>query len=54
MYTNIKSDHGIAAFNTWFTKYESELPEDFPMEFFMKILQTVMNNNVFTFGDTYD
>jgi hypothetical protein len=29
------------------------MPDSFPKEFFLETLKIVMNNNIFSFGDTY-
>lgn len=53
MYTNIDTKHALTTFEQWFATYPDEIPEDFPTEFFLKILKIVMTSNVFQFDDTY-
>lgn len=53
MYTNIDTLHAMDMFRTWFNWFPSKIPEDFPKEFFLSTLKTVMTNNVFQFDDTY-
>jgi hypothetical protein len=53
MYPNIPIEHGIEVFETWFEKFADEIPDDFPKELFLKLLRTVMTENIFQFGDTF-
>jgi len=53
MYTNIDTDTGIKAFHDLFDRYAEEIPADFPQGLFLHVLEIVMNNNVFSFGDTF-
>jgi len=53
MYTNIDVDTGLLAFQTLFSTYKDLIPPTFPTEMFLYTLETVMKNNVFTFGDTF-
>ena len=53
MYTNIDTAEGLAAIRNWLTTFFDELPEDFPnIEYFMSVLEIVMTESVFEFGDT--
>jgi len=53
MYTNIDTSTGLQAFQGIFDKYASDIPLDFPKDFFLATLKLVMENNIFSFGDTY-
>jgi len=53
MYTNIDVDTGLLAFQTLFSTYKDLIPPTLPTEMFLYTLETVMKNNVFTFGDTF-
>jgi len=53
MYTNIDTASGLQAFNNIFSTYENRISPTFPREFFLRALELVMNNNLFTFGDSY-
>jgi hypothetical protein len=53
MYTNIDTRTGIEAFQHLFTLYTDLIPEDFPKDFFLTTLDIIMNNNIFSFGDTF-
>ena len=53
MYTNIDTATGIQAFRDLFTTYHHQIPTTFPRELFLTTLEIIMNNNIFTFGDTY-
>jgi len=53
MYTNINNIHGIEIIRKWLEDYSQEVPQDFPTEFLLKVLQIVMSNNIFQFDDTY-
>jgi len=53
MYTNIDTETGIQAFHKIFQLYNHLIPKDFPKDMFLRILRTVMENNVFKFGDTF-
>jgi hypothetical protein len=52
MYTNIDTNIGIQALENIFNTNTS-IPESFPKELFLKTLRIIMENNIFTFGDTY-
>ena len=53
MYTNIDTTTGLQTFNCLFDRYKDRIPNSFPKEFFLETLRIVMNNNIFSFGDTY-
>jgi hypothetical protein len=53
MYTNIDSVHGLEVKSNWLEDYPTEISPDFPKEFFLKTLHTVMNENVFQLDDTF-
>jgi hypothetical protein len=53
MYTNIDTSIGINAISDFLQVNQDKLPTDFPTILFLKILETVMLNNIFTFSDTF-
>ena len=53
MYTNIDSKHAIKVIANWFETFSSELPLNFPSNLIIKVLNVVMHNNIFQFGDTW-
>jgi hypothetical protein len=53
MYTNIDTATGLQALNNIFSTYENRISPIFPREFFLTVLELIMNNNIFTFGDSY-
>jgi hypothetical protein len=52
MYTNIDTMAGIQSFRDFFASHEELIPENFPVNLFLRILELVMNNNIFSFGST--
>jgi hypothetical protein len=52
-YTNIDTRAGIEAFQHLFTLYTDLIPEDFLKDFFLTTLDIIMDNNIFSFGDTF-
>jgi len=53
MYTNIDTPTGLASIREFIADNAALIPPDFPMQLFLSILQTVMENNIFSFSDTY-
>jgi hypothetical protein len=53
MYTNIDSISGISAIRELIDTNSNLIPMDFPNELFLQILQIVMDNNIFSFADSY-
>jgi spore maturation protein SpmA len=53
MYTNINTPVGIQAIKQLYTMNKDHIIPTFPNDFFLTVLETVMNNNVFPFGDTH-
>jgi len=53
MYTNIDTTTGIQAIQHLFELYHDRILTNFPREFFITTLELVMNNNIFSFGDTF-
>ena len=55
MYTNINTDHGLDIMSKWLTKLEKEskLEDGFPINLMLDLLELVMRNNFFQFGDTF-
>jgi hypothetical protein len=52
MYTNIDTVIGIQSFHDFFVSQEEQIPENCPVIFFLCILEIVMTNNIFNFGNT--
>jgi hypothetical protein len=52
MYTNIDTAVGIQAFRDFFVAQEEQIPSSFPINLFLKVLELVMSNNIFSFGNT--
>ena len=53
MYTNIDTEHAISTFRRWLTDFTTEIPDNFPTELFLRVLELVMTRNIFQFDDTY-
>jgi hypothetical protein len=53
MYTNIDTTTGLKSVEDFILTNYNQLPTDFPTELFLRILQLVMDNNIFSFGDSY-
>jgi hypothetical protein len=53
MYTNINTKHLLEVFRKWFDKLSDRLPSDFPVSFFLRVLEIVMTGNIFQFGDCF-
>ncbi len=53
MYTNIDTDLGIYTFKEFLQHNQDKIPKDFPTNLFLRILESVMQNNIFTFADTF-
>ena len=53
MYTNIDIDHSIEIVRRWFTEFSEDIPSDISTNLIISALEIVMNNNIFTFGDTF-
>jgi len=53
MYTNIDTATGVAAIRDFILDNRDQIPADFPIDLFLQILTTVMENNIFTFAGTY-
>jgi hypothetical protein len=53
MYTNINTTLGLQAINNLIDTYHEEILGNFPKEFFLTNLEVIMNNNVFSFGNTF-
>ncbi len=52
MYTNIDTNVGIQSFQDFFIYNQAKIPQDFPVNLFLRVLELVMTNNIFCFGDT--
>jgi hypothetical protein len=53
MYTNISTDVGISYIQYFIQENINDIPLDFPTKLFLGILELVMKNNIFTFGNSY-
>jgi len=53
MYTNIDTATGLASVRAFIDSNIDNIPNDFPVDLFLRVLECVMTNNVFTFIDTY-
>jgi hypothetical protein len=53
MYTNIDTTTGINTFKEFLSANADKLPKKLPASLFLHILEIVMRNNIFSFGDTY-
>ena len=53
MYININTTLGLQAINNLIDTYHKEILGNFPKEFFLTTLEVIMNNNVFSFGNTF-
>jgi hypothetical protein len=52
MYTYKDTTVGIQSFHDFFASHEEHIPESFPVNLFLRILELVMTNNIFNFGNT--
>jgi hypothetical protein len=53
MYTNIDIPTGLKAVQDFIIANKAHLPADFPTELFLQTLKLVMDNNTFSFGESY-
>jgi hypothetical protein len=53
MYTNIDSNIGINSTKNFLYKNINNIPTDFPIYLFLETLTLVMENNIFSFSNTY-
>jgi hypothetical protein len=53
MYTNIDTPTGLQVLTNLFEQNINSIPNDFPKTFFLRTLEIVMNNNIFTFSNTF-
>ena len=53
MYTNISTQEGIATLREYLNKYAAEYNSQFPTTLVCDLIEIVMNNNIFEFGDTW-
>jgi hypothetical protein len=53
MYTNIDTFTGINSIDELIVTHQNQLPINFPKELFLRVLQLIMDNNLFSFGDSY-
>jgi hypothetical protein len=52
MYTNIDTTVGIQSFRDFFASHKTLIPVNIPVNLFLRILELVMSNNIFSFGNT--
>lgn len=52
MYSNIDTDHGLLTIKNWYHTYRHHLEGDPPVPFILAVLELIMKNNIFQFGDT--
>jgi hypothetical protein len=53
MYTNIDTASGLHSIHDFLTYNQDYIPTTFPKALFLEILETVMNNNIFSFSNTF-
>jgi len=53
MYMNIEIDIGMSAVRNFLEYNKTQIPQDFPTEFFLQILHLVMQNKIFSFANTF-
>ena len=53
MYTNIDTTTGVNAIRDFIHSNANNISPDFPSDLFLQILTLIMNNNIFSFTDTY-
>jgi hypothetical protein len=53
MYTNIDTSLGLQAVSNFIQNNIAHLPPDFPTHLFLEVLEIIMYNNIFSFGDTF-
>jgi predicted DNA-binding protein (UPF0251 family) len=53
MYTNIDTTSGLQSIRNFLTCNQDYIPDTFPGNLFLEILETVMNNNIFSFSNTF-
>jgi hypothetical protein len=53
MYTNIEIDIGMSAVRSFLEYNKTRILQDYPTEFFLQILHLVMQNNIFSFSNTF-
>jgi len=53
MYTNIDTASGLQSMHNFFTSNLSNIPSSFPTNLFLAVLEMVMNNNIFSFSNTF-
>jgi hypothetical protein len=53
MYTSIDTHTGVSSIRDFLDSNKEQIPESFPTTLFLQILETVMNNDIFSFADTF-
>ena len=52
MYTNIDTNTGISYISSFIKANQADISPNFPTNLFLEVLQLVMENNIFKFGNT--
>jgi hypothetical protein len=53
MYTNIDTQQALTSMKEFIEANLDRIPETFPTNLFLQILEIVMTNNIFSFGETF-
>jgi hypothetical protein len=53
MYTNIDTATGVSSMWDFLKANREHIPDSFPSNLFLQILEMVMDNNIFSFSNTY-
>ena len=53
MYTNIDVKHSTNILKKWLTEFKEKIPEDIPTKLLTSVIEIIMKNNIFTFGDSF-
>jgi len=53
MYTNIDTDLALDTLKDFLTVNYAHIPTNFPTSLFLRVMEIVMKNNIFSFQDTF-
>ena len=53
MYTFINTEHATTVLTTWLNENTDRLPHQYPISLLIDLLEVIMSNNVFVFGDLF-
>jgi len=53
MYTNIETQQALTSMHDFIQSSIHNIPESFPTSLFLQVLEIVMKNNIFSFGNTF-